>query len=149
MDALQFRILTSLHKPLVVGLFQKCFEMPLKDLETSWKYRSYKDSFGFWKGETLVGFAIGSYHKCSGSSLYIDYFALDESVRGNGLGTQILRAFLENYEGSIHLFPITEALATWYSRNGFRKSTKGYYVYNTYALRSRSASKDQLRSRTR
>jgi len=138
MDALRFRRLTSNDKPLVASLFEKCFTIPLKDLETSWKYRSRSHSFGFWKGDVLIGFAIGSYHRYSGSSLYIDYFALDESVRGNGLGTQILKAFLANFQGSVHLFPITDALANWYSRNGFRKSVKGYYVYNTYGLRSRA-----------
>lgn len=138
MDALRFRRLTSNDKPLVAALFEKCFShIPLKDLETSWNYRSGSHSFGFWKGDLLIGFSIGSYHRYSGSSLYIDYFALEEHARGNGLGTKILQAFLANFEGSIHLFPISEALAAWYSRNGFRKSTKGYYVYNTYHLRSR------------
>jgi len=91
MDALQFRLLTSKDKAAVVALFQKCFALPLEDLEISWEYRSHKDSFGFWKGGALLGFALGSYHLRSGGSLYIDYFALHESVRGNGLGTQILR----------------------------------------------------------
>ena len=139
---LAFRRLTSKDKPLVVSLFQKCFpELPLEDLNISWDYRSHSHSYGFWKGSTLVGFALGSYHRRSGGSLYIDYFALDESARGNGLGTQILKAFLATFEGSIHLFPISEAIAAWYSRNGFRNSGSGYYVYNTYKLRSRAATK--------
>ena len=135
---LAFRVLTSNHKEAVVALFQKCFDLPVSDLDISWDYRSHSNSYGFWKGGDLVGFALGSYHRRSGGSLYIDYLALDESVRGNGLGTQILQAFLANFEGSVHLFPISQTIAAWYSRNGFRNSNKGYYVYNTYKLRSRN-----------
>ena len=134
---LQFRILASKDKEVVTTLFKKSFAFPLEDLEISWDYRSRSHSYGFWKGGHLLGFALGSYHRRSGDSLYIDYFALDESVRGNGLGTQILQAFLANFEGSVHLFPISQAIADWYSSNGFRKSGGGYYVYNTYGLRSR------------
>ena len=138
MDALTFRILASNDKEAVVALFQKCFDLPVSDLDISWNYRSRKDSYGFWKGGDLVGFALGSYHRRSGGSLYIDYLGLDESVRGNGVGTQILQAFLANFEGSVHLFPISQKIAAWYSRNGFRNSGGGYYVYNTYKLRSRN-----------
>jgi len=138
MDALTFRVLTSKDKADVSTLFMKCFELPLEDLNISWNYRSRDNSFGFWKSDTMVGFVLGSYHRRSGGSLYIDYFALDESVRGNRLGTQILQAFLTNFEGSVHLFPISSDIASWYSRNGFRNSNKGYYVYNTYKLRSRN-----------
>jgi len=138
MDKLTFHVLTTKDRAAVIPLFQKCFELPLEDLDISWNYRSRKDSYGFWKGGDLVGFALGSYHRRSGGSLYIDYFALDESVRGNGLGTQILQAFLANFEGSVHLFPISETIAAWYSRNGFRKSGGGYYVYNTIGLRSQA-----------
>ena len=143
MDALQFRVLTSKDKAAIASLFQKCFALPLEDLEISWDYRSRSHSYGFWKSGTIVGFALGSYHRRSGGSLYIDYFALDESVRGNGLGTQILQTFLANFEGSVHLFPISQAIAAWYSRNGFRKSGGGYYVYNTIGLRSRENSSKQ------
>ena len=140
MDALEFRRLTSKDKETVASLFSKCFPTySLEVLELSWKYRSREDSFGFWQGD-LVGFAIGSYHSRSGSSLYIDYFALDDSVRGKGLGTEIIKTFLENFQGSVHLYPISEAIAKWYARNGFRNSNKGYYVYNTYKLRSRGPS---------
>ena len=141
MDALTFRRLTSKDRAAVVALFEKCFELPVSDLDISWNYRSRNDSYGFWKSDIMVGFALGSYHRRSGGSLYIDYFALDESVRGNGIGTQILQAFLANFEGSVHLFPISEAIARWYMRQGFRNSNKGYYVYNTYKLRSREATK--------
>lgn len=138
MDALTFRVLTSKDKAAVSSLFEKCFELPLEDLSVSWNYRSRSHSFGFWKSDVMVGFVLGSYHRRSGSSLYIDYFALDEAVRGNGIGTQILQAFLANFEGSVHLFPISSDIASWYRRNGFRNSNKGYYVYNTYNLRSSS-----------
>jgi hypothetical protein len=138
MDALTFRVLTSKDRAYVVSLFDKCFDLPLEDLDISWDYRSRSNSFGFWKSDVMVGFVLGSYHRRSGNSLYIDYFALDESVRGNGLGTQILQSFLANFEGSVHLFPISQAIANWYVRNGFKNSNKGYYVYNTYKLRSSS-----------
>ena len=138
MDALEFRRLTSKDKETVASLFSKCFPTySLEDLEVSWNYRSREDSFGFWQGG-LVGFVIGSYHRRSGSSLYIDYFALDDSVRGKGLGTEIIKNFLENFQGSVHLYPISGAIAKWYARNGFRQSGGGYYVFHTYKLRSRN-----------
>ena len=141
MDALEFRRLASKDKELVASLFRKCFPAySLEDMKLSWKYRSHKDSFGFWQGDNFVGFAIGSYHSRSGSSLYIDYFALDDTIRGKGVGTEIIKTFLENFEGSVHLYPISEAIARWYGRNGFRKSNKGYYVFHTYGTRSRGPS---------
>lgn len=84
----------------------------------------------------MVGFALGSYHRRSGGSLYIDYLALDESIRGQGIGTEIIQEFLKNFEGSVHLFPVSDTIAAWYLRNGFKESNKGYYVYHTYDLRS-------------
>ena len=86
--------------------------------------------YGIWEGSKskIVGFAISSYHRRSGGSLYIDYLALDDSIRGQGLGTDILRNFLASLEGSVHLYPKSPELASWYSRNGFKESNGGYYV---------------------
>lgn len=131
----EFRILTNKDKEAVSRIFEQCFELPLEDLEISWNYRSKPNSFGFWQGK-MVGFVLGSYHRRSGESLYIDYLALDESIRGKGLGTEIIQTFLSKFEGSVHLFPVSDTIAGWYLRNGFKESNKGYYVYHTYDLRS-------------
>jgi len=115
----------------------------MEDLDISWDYRSRPDSYGIWDGDKLAGFVLASFHTRSGGSMYIDFFALDESYRGNGLGTQLVQEFLSSLvkqNGSIHLFPRNEAVAKWYMRNGFRESTNGYYVCHGYQTRSNANS---------
>ena len=133
---LVFKPLKEAHLEKVGDLFKNSFpDLPFEDLGISWASRSHGDSMGFWHGSKLIGFAIMSYHKSSRNSMYIDYFALDKEVRGNGLGTQILKAFLKELQGSVHLYPLNDEIASWYKRNGFKQSCKGYYVYHTYNLR--------------
>ena len=123
-------------------MYKKTFpEIPLEDLDISWDYRSRPDSYGIWDGDRLAGFVLASFHTRSGSSMYIDFFALDESDRGNGLGTQLVQEFLSSLiekNGSVHLFPRNEKVAKWYMRNGFCESTNGYYVCHSYQTRSKA-----------
>jgi len=98
---------------------------------------SLTKSFQKYKPYTRKHFQIC--HKRSGSSLYIDYFALDESYRGNGFGTQLLTYFLNLFletKGSIHLFPLNDTIANWYIKYGFQRSGKGYYVIHSHKTRS-------------
>jgi len=136
---MKFKHLCQKDKATVAHLYKKTFpELPMEDLDISWEYRSHTDSYGFWDGNVLAGFVLASFHTSSGGSMYIDYFALDESYRGNGLGTQLVQEFLSRLvekNGSIHLFPRNETVAKWYMRNGFRESTKGYYVCHSYNTR--------------
>ena len=125
-------------KKPILDLFKKSFpNIPVEDFEISWSYRSVIDSLGFWKDDTLIGFVLASYHTRSGESLYIDYFAIDEPFRGQGIGTQILKDFFAEFKGSVHLVPENEGLIHWYTRNGFVESNKGYYVRHGYLTRSR------------
>lgn len=125
-------------------MYKKTFpEIPMEDLDISWEYRSHPDSYGIWDGQKLAGFVIASFHTRSGGSMYIDFFALDEAYRGNGLGTQLVQEFLSGLvekNGSIHLFPRNEAVAQWYVRNGFRESNNGYYVSHGYPTRRNAKS---------
>jgi ribosomal protein S18 acetylase RimI-like enzyme len=138
---MKFKQLCQKDKATVAHLYKKTFpEIPVEDLDISWENRSRPDSYGFWDGQTLAGFVIASFHTRSGGSMYIDFFALDESYRGNGLGTQMVQEFLGGLvekNGSIHLFPRNDTVAKWYARNGFRESTNGYYVCHSYATRSK------------
>ena len=142
---MKFKLLTQHHKPAVSDIFVKTFpEIPVEDLNISWNSRSKEDSYGIWLGhdnqDKMIGFVVASFHTSSASSMYIDFFAIDEAYRGNGLGTQLLQDFLGSFlakTGSIHLYPRNPTVAKWYEKNGFRESTKGYYVCHTYETRSK------------
>ena len=141
-NMLRFHALTEKNKSAVREIYASSFpDLPLEDLEISWEYRSKEHSTGFWYKSKLIGFAIASYHTRSGGSLYIDYFAIHNDYRGNGIGSEIIKGFLSTIEGSVHLFPINESLVQWYERNGFTESNKGYYVYHTYPTRTRILTK--------
>ena len=139
---MKFKRLCQKDKLAVGQIYKKTFpEIPMEDLDISWDYRSRPDSYGIWDGDKLAGFVLASFHTRSGGSMYIDFFALDESYRGNGLGTQLVQDFLSSLKkqnASIHLFPRNETVAKWYVRNGFRESTNGYYVWHSYQTRSKS-----------
>jgi len=135
---IRFHELTEKNKPAVREIYASSFpDLPLEDFEISWNYRS-THSTGFWYKSKLIGFAIASFHKRSGGSLYIDYFAINNEYRGKGFGSEIIKGFLSTIEGSVHLYPINESLVQWYERNGFKESNKGYYVYHTYPTRTRT-----------
>lgn len=96
---------------------------------------------GIFNAEGLVGFVIASYHRSSGTSLYIDYFALKPEYRGSGLGTNFLLQLVTDAfdsNSSIHLYPQRYALVPWYERNGFRKTHGGYYVFHSYKTRAQT-----------
>lgn len=123
-------------------LFIKTFPtIPTEDLYISWEFRSKKHSMGIVLSDRLVGFVICSYHRSSGKSLYVDYFALEPDYRGSGLGTQfLLQLVTETFDsnGSIHLYPARGQLVSWYERNGFRKTHGGYYVFHSYKTRAQT-----------
>jgi ribosomal protein S18 acetylase RimI-like enzyme len=150
----------------VEELFEMTFpKIPLEDLFVSWEFRSRENSIGIFCTEgtgaegteakgtgakgtgALIGFVIASYHRSSGQSLYIDYFALNPEYRGYGIGTNFLlqvvtHAFDSN--GSIHLYPEREELVPWYERNGFRKTHGGYYVFHSYKTRAQTKVHEML-----
>jgi ribosomal protein S18 acetylase RimI-like enzyme len=132
--------LTEKHFPAVEELFRATFpRTPHDDFLISWEFRSDNSSMGIFNEDNLIGFVICSYHRSSGHSLYIDYFALKSEYRGSGIGTKfLLQLVTEAYDsnGSIHLYPERDNLISWYERNGFRKTHGGYYVFHSYNTRS-------------
>lgn len=138
------RKLTQDDYPCVKEVFKASFNTdvcPLSDLEISWKYRSVKDSQGFFEYGVLVGFYIASYHTKNGSNMYIDYTAIRPEYRGKGLGSDILISLLKEVtlnRRSIHLYPENDRVADWYSRHGFRETNKGYYCFHSYDTRIKS-----------
>ena len=140
------RTLKQSHYKQVEALFAKSFEVPLTDLILSWDSRDER-SVGFFIYGTLIGFMIASYHASSKKSLYVDYFAVSEEFRGSGLGTELLRELIADTYArneSVHLFPITDKLALWYEKNGFRKTHGGYYVFHSYKTRRQDALHKEL-----
>lgn len=138
---LRIRQLTNAHFTDVKILFRKAFSSdmyPYEDLETSWIERSKPDSLGFFEKDKLAGFVIASYHVQNKSNMYIDYLALDPEFRGSGLGSDLLKRLLENCykkNGSVHLYPERPELLNWYTRHGFSKTHKNYYVFHSYNTR--------------
>lgn len=137
----RIRQLTNAHLDDVKILFRKAFAeetYPYEDLEISWIERSTANSFGFFNNDRLIGFAIASFHRKNGSSMYIDYLALDPEFRGNGVGSVLLKKLLEKCyknNGSIHLYPERPELLGWYTRHGFSLTNKNYYVFHSYNTR--------------
>ena len=131
----------------VRALFVETFTMPLGDLHISWSGRSKKDSIGIFlradstagsEAEALIGFMIASFSRSSGTSMYVDYFAIAKEYRGSGLGTKLLLDLVtECYDmrGSLHLYPERDDIVPWYERNGFRETRGGYYVFHSYNTR--------------
>jgi ribosomal protein S18 acetylase RimI-like enzyme len=149
---IQVCLLTQSDYSTVKDIFSKSFTediCTLDDLAISWEQRSKPDSFGFFiktggwfNSLKMIGFVIASFSTSTGSSMYIDYFALSPEMRGTGVGTMVLTNLLKKcYEsrGSIHLYPARDELVDWYERNGFRRSTKDYYVFHSHGTRMQHA----------
>lgn len=137
----RIRQLTNANLPDVKILFRKAFDEETyteEDLEISWIERSIPNSFGFFHDQRIIGFAITSFHRKNGSNMYIDYLALDPEFRGNGVGSVLLKKLLERCymnNGSVHLYPERPELLNWYTRHGFCKTNKNYYVFHSYNTR--------------
>ena len=137
-------LLTDSHYRAVKALFKETFDptvFTIHSLNTSWHYRCKDESFAFLDVGTrkLIGFIITSYHTRNKDNLYVDYIALDASYRGKGLGTAIIKRFLEEIKKtrrSIHLYPERPELYRWYERLGFYKTHNGYYNFHSYETRS-------------
>jgi GNAT superfamily N-acetyltransferase len=136
----RIRQLSNANFADVKVLFRKAFDekYPEEDLDISWIARSIPNSFGFFNDGRLIGFAIASFHRKNGSSMYIDYLALDPEFRGNGVGSVLLKKLLERCyrnNGSVHLYPERPELLGWYTRHGFCETSKNYYVFHSYNTR--------------
>ena len=95
---------------------------PMSDLRDSWYLRSEENSYGIFLDYTLIGFAVCSFDSHSGDNMYLDYIAIDETVRGKGYGSILLNILLDKCSTehrSIHLFPDSIELAVWYKKFGF------------------------------
>lgn len=113
------------------------------DFEPSWRSRNHDDSRAIFnlKGQ-FIGFIIASYNRATGGSMYIDYIALDPSVRGQGIGSHLLKEIVKTIldkRGSVHLYPESADRVGFYARCGFVPTHDGYYVVHSYSTRSRLA----------
>jgi ribosomal protein S18 acetylase RimI-like enzyme len=139
---MQSRRLTEDDFSTIEKLFVVTFpHTPEGDFLISWEFRSKENSMGIFNAEGLVGFVIASYHRSSGTSLYIDYFALKPEYRGSGIGTNFLLQLVTDAfdsNSSIHLYPERNELVPWYERNGFRNTHGGYYVFHSYKTRAQT-----------
>ena len=120
------------------NLFKRTFKIPYADFIVSWNERSTPDSFSIFYENRFIGFVIASYHRSSGSNMYIDYIALDPEYRGNGIGSTLLRMLVEKCyreNRSVHLYPERKDILSWYARHGFNQTINGHYVFHSYSTR--------------
>lgn len=61
----------------------------------------------------------------------LDYFAVDENLRGNGIGSEVLSAVKARYNGK-RLFLETEAPEDAAPNNDIRKRRLGFYIRNGF-----------------
>ena len=135
--------LTDNYKFKVKSLFVENWpEKSESDFEISWDGRDASslvilDMAASRRGK-FSGFVIASYHKQSGDNLYIDYIALTNKCKGNGIGSRILASFVTTAfanRSSIHLWPDKDELVAWYERHGFSNTNDGYYNFHSYETR--------------
>lgn len=111
----------SATKQIYKGAFS-LDDHPMSDLSDSWNIRSEENSYGIFLDSTLIGFALCSFDSHSGDNMYLDYIAINETVRGKGFGSILLNTLLDKCSTehrSIHLFPDSFELAVWYKKFGF------------------------------
>jgi ribosomal protein S18 acetylase RimI-like enzyme len=116
------------------------------DFENSWDGRNDETSVVILSATEgtrgmFLGFVITSYYKRNGDNLYIDYIALTNKCKGNGIGSSILASFVNKAfanRSSIHLWPDKDELVAWYERHGFSNTNDGYYNFHSYETRRQS-----------
>lgn len=120
------RQLTESDYEDAMGIFLESFDLtehPTSDFDDSWNSRSHKNSYGlFLPNGGMAGFVLCTFHVKTGPNLYIDYIAVDKSLRGQGHGSRLLEYLIEMGRAAhrgIHLFPDSFALADWYKKFGF------------------------------
>ena len=113
------------------------------DFENSWDGRNDETSVVIISATEgtrgmFLGFVITSYYKRNGDNLYIDYIALTNKCKGNGIGSSILASYVTKAfanRSSIHLWPDKDELVAWYERHGFSNTNDGYYNFHSYETR--------------
>ena len=121
----------------VCAIFKESFdisEFPLKELDKVWAQRVEETCGWFDTHGKLAGFAIViPKHK---TLKYLYFFGVYVHVRGQGVGTAILRHILEKVP-SIYLWPISDRLKAWYMSHGFYPTGSGgdYYAFHKYNTR--------------
>ena len=116
------------------------------DFENSWDGRNDETSVVILSATEgtrgmFLGFVITSYYKRNGDNLYIDYIALTNKCKGNGIGSSILASYVTKAftnRSSIHLWPDKDELVAWYERYGFSNTNDGYYNFHSYETRRQS-----------
>ena len=124
-------------------------KLPTSDLGISWRNKA--NSYGiFSHAGDLLGFAITSFHKRSGKSRYIDYFAIHSAYRGQQLGNRLLDFLRRNScreRKSLHLWPLdSPKLIEWYKKHGFYHSHGPYYTAHAYETRQQAPYQSLLTS---
>lgn len=122
---MEIRTLSDSDYPALRKIYTSAFnqnEHPKSDLLDSWEYRSEENSYGLFVDSLLIGFAICSFQKKSGPNMYLDYIAVDETIRGHGYGSILLQMLIDKCHKehrSLHLFPDSFELVKWYKKFGF------------------------------
>ncbi len=124
-------------------IFSECFikkGQSLSDFGFSWRVRC-RDSLGFYTREgDMVGFCLVQ-RVIGSSNRYISYFAVREEWRNKGGGVKMLTEMKRKSDEnrfSVYLYSLrSEKLRSWYLKNGFNRSSQGYFNYHFYDTRSK------------
>ena len=82
-----FRQVDSLYKSRLVKDFAEDERKPLSSMKESWEKGNY-DCYGLFEGEEILGYA---FFVSNGDNCLLDYFAIKEDRRNEGLGSIFLK----------------------------------------------------------
>lgn len=130
---LPIRPLTQEHYSDVCKIYENTFDtqkFPLIEFKEVWDKR-VEETCGYFMDSKLVAFALITEKR---NIKYLYFFATAPTLRGQGIGTRMLKHILEKVP-SIYLWPISTRVTKWYEAHGFHHSSSGYYNFHKYGTR--------------
>ena len=127
----------------VKGIFSTAFAKSYNrdTIIRAWRGRNKQISFAFYDTDLkkVVGFAM--MHRSTDTMMYLSYIGIAEDVRGNGIGTKMMKRLLKYAvkEGcSMTLVPFS-AVVPWYESLGFSKTCdKFVLVFHNHGTRKQA-----------
>lgn len=127
----------------VKGIFSTAFanNYDRSTIISAWKNRSKDTSFAFYDTNLnrVIGFAL--MRRMSDIMFYLGYMGMAEDIRGNGIGTQMMKRLLKYVakEGcSMILIPFSGVIP-WYESLGFTKTfDKFNYAFHQHGTRKQA-----------
>ena len=127
----------------VKGIFSTAFAKSYNrdTIIRAWRGRNKQISFAFYDTDLkkVIGFAM--MHRSTDTMMYLSYIGIAEDVRGNGIGTKMMKRLLKYAvkEGcSMTLVPFSGVIP-WYESLGFSKTCdKFVLVFHNHGTRKQA-----------